>query len=70
MLTLLLTIGVHNHVMRYPAEPERELAGIGIFTFLQSCDDLDESFLEHVISQLGVANHEQYVIVELLLIAS
>ena len=70
MLALLLSVAVHNDVMGNTCQPERELAAVCVFAFLQLGDNLDKSVLEHIVSQLRVTDHEQNVVVELLLIAS
>ena len=70
VMSLLVAVRVHDDVMGNARQPERELAGVGVFTFLQIGDDLNECLLEDIISNVRVVNHEQNVREELLLVSS
>ena len=69
MLTLRATELVDDDVMGNTGQPERELAGVGVFPLLQFHNRLDEGVLENVIGNLLVADHEEDIIKQLLLVS-
>ena len=61
MLIALGAIPVHNHIMGYAGNPERELTRVGILAMLQLGNHLDKCFLKDVIGCVVVANHKHDV---------